>query len=227
MASLYDRTTAFLRWVYDSRIATPPVLDPAVYFPGAAAFAANWLAIRQEAMALAANLHKVPRFHELMSEQADISFNDGLDWRVFVLKAYGVEFRKNMEACPALAGLVAANPDVLSAAISFMAPRKHIPPHRGPFRGILRFYLVLSMPLLEDGTPAAALRVADAEHYLNDGEYLLWDDTYEHEVWNRSDRMRAVLLLDVRRHGMPRDLRMLSQAVVWAAALGARVRGVS
>ena len=80
-----------------------------------------------------------------------------------------------------------ASPDVLSASISFLAPGKHIPVHRGPFRGVLRFYLVLSMPLAADGRPAAVLKVAGTEHRLADGEYLLWDDTFPHEVINNSN----------------------------------------
>lgn len=35
-----------------------------------------------------------------------------------------------------------------------------------------------------------------------EGECLVFDDTAEHEAWNRSDRMRTVLLLDVLRPGV-------------------------
>ena len=59
---------------------------------------------------------------------------------MFILKAYGAEFPRNMAVCPTLAALVTASPDVLSASISFLAPGKHLPVHRGPFRGVLRFY---------------------------------------------------------------------------------------
>ena len=42
------------------------------------------------------------------------------DWRMFILKAYGAEFRHNMAVCPTFAALVTASPDVLSASISFL-----------------------------------------------------------------------------------------------------------
>jgi aspartate beta-hydroxylase len=71
-----------------------------------------------------------------MREQKGIA-NDGRDWRLFVLKAYGVEFAESMAACPRLGALVADTSGILSASISFMAPRKHIPAHRGPFRGVV------------------------------------------------------------------------------------------
>jgi aspartate beta-hydroxylase len=127
-----------------------------------------------------------------MREQTAISANDGRDWRMFILKAYGTEFPHNMAVCPNLAAAVAASPEVLSASLSFLAPRKHIPVHRGPFRGVLRFYLVLWMPPAADGRPAAVLKIDSA-----DGEFLLWDDTFPPEVTNGSDEVRAVLLLDV------------------------------
>jgi aspartate beta-hydroxylase len=222
--SLYDRAAAAVRSIFDSRIQGPPVLDVSRWFPAGQRFAASWKAIRDEAMSLTRRMEDVPRFHDIMPEQASISANDNRDWRLFMLKAYGVSFPENIAACPTLAGLLAATPEVLSASLSFMAPGKHIPPHRGPFRGILRFYLVLEMPKLADGEPAAILHVDGVDYRLNDGEYLLWDDTFIHEVLNRSDRVRAVLLLDVWRPGMPMDMEVFSRLIAFGVRLGMRSR---
>ncbi|RAE01109.1 aspartyl/asparaginyl beta-hydroxylase domain-containing protein, partial [Burkholderia multivorans] len=149
------------------------------------------------------------------------------DWRMFIMQAYGQPFPRNLSRCPTVASIVATSPDVLSASLSFLAPGKHIPPHRGPFRGILRGYLVLSMPRRADGTPAAVLKVDGREYRLDEGRFLLWDDTFEHEVWNDSDDVRIVLLLDIRRRDMPRMLRWLSNAVIGIVRLGIRLRGGS
>jgi aspartate beta-hydroxylase len=65
------------------------------------------------------------------------------------------------------------------------------------------------------------------DHRLDDGESLLWDDTYEHEVRNESDLPRIALLLDVRRPSMPADMRLLTNLVVAVVQIGMRVRGVS
>ena len=206
------------------RIEGSPVLDVATNFPSAAQFSSAWRSIRDEAQAVAQQMHRVPRFHEIMREQTSISANDLRDWRMFILRAYGAEFPRNMAVCPTLAALVAASPDVLSASISFLAPGKHIPEHRGPFRGVLRFYLVLSMPLAADGRPAALLKVAGTDYRLADGEYLLWDDTFPHEVTNDSDEVRTVLLLDVWRRGMPLDMRLLSHLLIFIVRVTARLR---
>ncbi|GFZ89396.1 aspartyl/asparaginyl beta-hydroxylase domain-containing protein [Dyella caseinilytica] len=227
MSLLYDLSANTVRRIYDARINTPPVLDTGVYFPDASKFTAGWQAIRDEALAIAAQrMQTVPRFHEIMPAQAPISANDGKDWRLFVLKVYGTDIDKNLAACPQLAQIIASSPDVLSASLSFLAPRKHIPRHRGPFRGVLRYQLGLSVPTDADGRPAAVLSLNDEEHRVGDGQHLLWDDTYPHEVWNNSDDMRAVLLLDVRRQHMPMDLRMLSSALIASVGMFARFRGV-
>ncbi len=226
MGFFYDQTATLVRQIYDSRIEGPAVLDAGALFPSAVKFAAAWREIRDEAARVAAGLDGVPRFHELMREQRAISANDGRDWRLFVLKAYGVEFAPNMAVCPRLAAIVAGTPDILSASISFMAPGKHIPAHRGPFRGVLRFYLGLSVPRHADGRPAAVLKIDGKEHRVGDGEWLLWDDTYAHEVRNESDAVRSVLLLDVWRRDMPVDMALFSRFLIAAVGLAMRWRGL-
>ena len=48
---------------------------------------------------------------------------------------------------------------------------------------------------VERGPAHVCLR-ALVRHRLADGESLLWDDTFPHEVWNRSEEVRIALLLD-------------------------------
>jgi aspartate beta-hydroxylase len=222
----YDRAADLVRLIYDGRIDGPPVLDMDAYFPRGVDFVRAWRRIRDEALSLSTRLHQVPRFHDIMREQVSISANDGRDWRMFVLKAYGTSVPKNMAACPTLSELLCDAPDVLSASISFLAPGKHVPAHRGPFRGVLRFYLGLSVPRADDGRPAAVLRVADTEYRIGDGDCMLWDDTFPHEVWNRSDQVRSVLLLDVWRRDMPIDMVLFSKMLIALVRAGIRVRGV-
>ena len=226
MFAIYDHAIAALRRLFDLRIKEAAVLDTAALFPDADHFIAHWRAIRDEALSVARELNTVPRFHEVMREQAPISANDGRDWRMFIMQAYGHIFRASLDRCPVLASVVARSPDVLSASFSFLAAGKHIPPHHGPFRGILRGYLVLDMPRRRtDGSPAAVLKVDQREYRLPEGEFMLWDDTYEHEVWNDSDSVRIVLLLDIRRRGLPVDMRVLSAAVIALVRFGVWLRG--
>ncbi len=224
VSKLYEQCTNILRRVYDSRISDPPVLDPAARFPAAQRFVEAWPALRDEALRLAENIGQIPRFHELMAEQADISANDDRDWRMFVLKAYGVPIHANLSQCPALAALLESTPDVLTATLSFLAPHKHIPLHRGPFRGVLRFYLGLAVPTTAAGQADTVLMIDGSAHRIRAGECLLWDDTFAHEVWNHSDAVRIALLLDVRRRNMPLSLTMLSALIVGIAGIAVRLR---
>jgi Aspartyl/asparaginyl beta-hydroxylase and related dioxygenases len=224
---LYDRATGVVRAIYDSRIATPATLDSEHYFPNAKRFTERWTDIRHEALAVAGMLNQVPRFHDIMPAQADISANDGRDWRVFIMKAYGVTVQNNLQRCPTVAALLHAAPEVVSAILSFLAPGKHVPEHRGPFRGILRFHLMLSMPRDGNGVPACVMNIDGVPYRLGDGESLLWDDTYSHEVWNRSDQVRIALLLDVWRRDMPFDIALLSQAILLATKTAIRMGGMS
>jgi aspartate beta-hydroxylase len=214
VADWYYNLADGLRWIYDRRIATPAILDTERYFPNAYRFVAAWEALRDEAMAVAAQMPRVPRFHEIMPEQADISANDGRDWRMYIMKAYGHIAQENLSRCPVMAALLPECPEVLSATYSFLAPGKHVPEHRGPFRGILRFHLGLSMPRDRNGNLGAILWIDSKPHLLDNGACLLWDDTYPHELLNTTDQVRAVLLLDVWRPKMPPDMVALSSVVV-------------
>jgi aspartate beta-hydroxylase len=220
----YDMAVDAVRSLYDWRIAGQAILNADREFPDASRFHAGWRRIREEALTVAAGIQRVPRFHEVMPEQRSISANDGRDWRMFILKAYGRELTSNMASCRTLADIVRTSPDVLSASFSFLGPGKHIPAHRGPIRGIIRFYLVLSMPCTEGGEPAAVLKIAGAEHRLAEGQFLVWDDTFEHEAWNESDRLRIVLSLDVWRRSMPLDMKLLTIAIIGLVRLSMRLR---
>ena len=227
MLQLYDRAAGAVRAIYDRRITTPATLDAEHYFPNAKRFIDRWTDIRREALGVAGMLNEVPRFHDIMPAQADISANDGRDWRMFIMKAYGVTVDKNLQRCPTVAALLDEAPEVVSATFSFLAPGKHIPEHRGPFRGILRFHLMLSMPYDGNGRPACVMNIDGVPYQLGDGESLLWDDTYPHEVWNRSDHVRIALLLDVWRRDMPADIALLSRAILLGTQAVIRMGGMS
>ena len=224
---LYDRASKVVRAIYDRRITTPATLDTEHYFPNAKLFNDRWTDIRREALAIAGMLEQVPRFHDIMPAQADISANDGRDWRMFIMKAYGVTMPDNLQRCPTVAALLDEAPEVVTAVLSFLAPGKHIPKHRGPFRAILRYHLMLSVPLDGGGGPACELNVDGVPYMLGDGESLLWDDTFPHEAWNRSGQVRIALLLDVWRKDMPADIALMSRAILLGTQAAIRMGGMS
>ena len=130
-----------VRAIYDRRIATPATFDAAHYFPNAKRFTERWTDIRHAALDVASAFNQVPRFHDIMPAQADILANDGRDWRVSIMKAYGVTMESNLRRCPTVVVLLHEAPEVVSAILSFLAPGKHVPEYRGPFCGISTFFI--------------------------------------------------------------------------------------
>ena len=80
---------------------------------------------------------------------------------------------------------------------SILAPRKRIPPHGGPYKGVLRYHLALMVPEPADqcGHPRRRRRARTG----TEGESLVFDDTCEHEAWNDTDGTRVVLFVDLMR----------------------------
>ena len=93
---------------------------------------------------------------------------------------------KIVEALP-LAGIPGRAPTVF---FSILQAGKHIPPHTG----VTNTRAIIHLPLVVP--PGCHFRVGGETREWREGEALAFDDTIEHEAWNRSDRDRAVLILD-------------------------------
>ena len=219
VSTFYDLVSATIRSFYDRRIATPPILDCDRYFPEHVVFTNNWQKIRDECLHLMRDMGAIPHFHEVMPEQRPLSEHGKKFWRLLVLRAYGVDHPGNQAKCPVTASLFKNNKSIQSVAISFLEANKHIPIHRGPFRGVLRYHLGLVIPRNADGSSTNRLRINGLLHELSEGHGLLWDDTYLHEAWNESESVRAVLLIDVVRPDMPRLLTVMNNLIIFLLRL--------
>jgi aspartyl/asparaginyl beta-hydroxylase (cupin superfamily) len=167
-------------------------------FPWVPALEAAWPAIRAELDAVMQRDEPIPPFQAISPEQAAITQDER--WRTYVLYAYGARATRNCRECPATAAAVEHIPGMKSALFSILSPGKHIPPHRGPYKGLLRCHLGLRIP----GPPGAArLRVGATHSTWAEGRALVFDDTLEHEVWNDSAEDRVVLFIDFLRPMRP------------------------
>ena len=60
--------------------------------------------------------------------------------------------------------------------------------------GVANSRLTVHLPLI---VPAGcAIRVGDDIHEWREGELFAFDDSFEHEAWNRSSELRVILLMD-------------------------------
>ena len=118
-------------------------------------------------------------------------------WDGYYFYRWGVRRDDNCLSCPATARALESlplcrvrehGPEVL---FSVFTPGTHLLPHRG----VTNARAVVHLPLIVPGD--CALKVGGEIHVWQEGRLVAFDDTYEHEAWNRSSEVRVVLIVDV------------------------------
>jgi len=180
--------------------------------PALRAFDRHYEDIRRELEAVLADRESIPRYHDLDPLQTEISASrePGKRWQVFMFDCMGVRSERNCARCPVTASLVGAVPDLFQAFFSILEGGKPIPAHEGIYRGYLRYHLGLKVP--RERPPR--IRVKDRFHEWREGESIVFDDSWEHQVYNEADDIRVVLIVDVLRPlpALPRALNRLVRA---------------
>lgn len=116
-------------------------------------------------------------------------------WGLMMLFMMGEKPEVHRRLFPKTVALVDRVPNLWQAQVSVLSPGKHIPPHKGQYAGYLRYHLALRVP--EGAKPR--IRVHDRWYEWKQGEAVLFDDSWEHEVVNPSSEPRVVLMVDIRR----------------------------
>ena len=173
-----------------ARYGNPCVYDVA-RFTWAAELERDWQLIRRELDVVLERKRDLPNVQEITSDAASITQDSG--WKIFPLIAYGIRSSRNIRACPATWRAVSRIPGLRTAMFSILEPGKHLPPHRGPYNGVLRLHLGLRVPEPRERT---GIRVGSDVCYWEEGKALIFDDAYEHEAWNFTTGLRAVLFID-------------------------------
>ncbi len=141
-----------------------------------------------------------------------------LDWSSLHLYKVGMEmpfvrlFPKTLAALEA-ADLVRLEGRPVELLFSRLRPGAHIPPHFGTENQRITVHLPLVVP------GDCEIRVGSARHAWREGEIFAFDDSFEHEAWNRSGRDRVVLIFQAHNP----DLRPEERAAV-EYAIGKRER---
>ena len=198
----------------EQRVSTDPRQKPTfLFFPGLPAtpyldkgliaeiedLEAATSGIRAELISLlpsAAGRERV--FHAGELEETNLR---GLDqppsWNGYYFFRHGERRDDNCAACPVtastldtlpLARVPGHGPEVL---FSVFSPGTHLLPHCGVTNTRVVGHLPLMIP------DNCALRVGGEDHHWREGEVVVFDDTYEHEAWNRSERTRVVMIFDL------------------------------
>ncbi len=200
-----------------SLVGTTAFFDEA-YFPWLAELKSEWSAVRAEADAVRAMRDQLPAFQDISKEVGYISKDD--HWKTFMLMGYGFRCERNLEQCPATNKALRHIPDLRTAFFSILEPGKKLPPHRGPYNGVLRLHLGLVIP---EPAEQCWIRVASERRFWQPGEVLVFDDALEHEVHNDTDGERVVLFIDfLRPCAWP--ISWLNRLLVFAAGYSPLVR---
>jgi aspartyl/asparaginyl beta-hydroxylase (cupin superfamily) len=123
--------------------------------------------------------------------------NKSRRWSAYFLWNQGVAQQAHMARCPRTVQLLEGAPqcDVAhrgpTAFFSILDAATSIPSHCGVTNTRLTVHLPLIVP------PDCGFRVGSETRQWVPGKAWVFDDTIEHEAWNRSDLPRAILIFDI------------------------------
>ena len=183
-----------------------PDLPPATYFdralfPWYEILESSWTAIRDEMNAV---MHEPDALAPFLGDHPPEAMKDYLGgvenpvWDAYFFYRHGERFDAHHARCPHTSAALESLPTLVrirehapEVCYSMLTPGTHILKHRG----VTNTRLVTHLPLIIPDN--CAISVGGEERVWREGECFSFDDTYEHEAWNRSDRTRVVMLLDV------------------------------
>jgi beta-hydroxylase len=184
-----QRVMAWNERLIDRAIPKPSGTLSTEDFAWMAPLEAHWEEIAAEVDALRAARIQLP-------DVADVAgFDQGNEgsWTTYTLFTYGTWLETHCARCPVTTELVRDIPNLQVAGFSVLGPHSHLPRHRGPNRGALRYQIGLRVP-----EPAGSSRIQVGEdlHVWSEGASMVFDHSVHHEAWNDSDGDRYLLFIE-------------------------------
>jgi aspartyl/asparaginyl beta-hydroxylase (cupin superfamily) len=198
-SSLYSRLLfRFIDWLRHRIARASLVGDKPIFqnsqFSWIPELEARTPAIRAELTELLAERQHLPAFHEISPDVGMITSDD--QWKTFVFMGYGLRSERNLARCPETARALQGIPGIRSAFFSILEPGKRIPLHTGPYNGVLRLHLGLVVP---EPAERCWIEVGGERYHWQEGQAVVFDDLYPHQVHNDTPGLRAVLFVDFER----------------------------
>jgi aspartate beta-hydroxylase len=188
------------KFLYVPGLPDLPYHDPQLQ-PWARQLQAGWTDLRDEACELLGRAQNFESFLGLKPGEVRPEYigGDGPNpaWDAFFFYRHGERFDAHHARCPKTSALLESLPlcrvanQAPEVCFSVLRPGSHIKAHHG----VTNSRLVMHVPLVVP--PDCALNIVGVgEHAWREGELMMFDDTYQHEAWNRSDQTRVILLMD-------------------------------
>ncbi|HEX3896725.1 MAG TPA: aspartyl/asparaginyl beta-hydroxylase domain-containing protein [Rudaea sp.] len=201
---LGDRVPDYQNSAQRAKFLHFPGLPTSAYFAGAlfpwyAELEKNTDIISAELLALLGEKKNFEPFLNIPSPEQVPNYLGGEkpNWDAFFFYRHGRRYDENCAQCPRTTEILESLPLVRIAehapevCFSVLTPGTHILPHHGSTNTRLVTHLPLVVP------PDCAIKVGGELHAWEEGRCITFDDTFEHEAWNRSDQTRTVLIMDV------------------------------
>jgi aspartyl/asparaginyl beta-hydroxylase (cupin superfamily) len=136
---------------------------------------------------------------DLQRPQGDVhGMLENADWSSLFLWEAGAAVDDHIAHCPKIFDAVMRHVPLCqlgkrapSVMLSLLRPGAHIPPHTG----MVNCRYICHLPLIVP--PQCGFRVGEKTIEWQQGKVILFDDTVQHEAWNRSDQNRLVLIFDI------------------------------
>lgn len=195
MRQMFDHSTFMapincLLYVF-SKIPSKPYHDVGT-FPELNLLQQNWEKIKEEALALESD-------NGIVATQGydDAGFNSFFrtGWKRFHLKWYGNDLVSARQKCSYTCSLLDQIPSVKAAMFASLPPGAKLVSHRDPYAGSMRYHLGLVTP----GDSGCSIFVDGEQYTWQDGEGVVFDETFIHYAENKTKEPRIVLFCDVRR----------------------------
>jgi len=131
-------------------------------------------------------------------ERIQSNVSEGGEWNSFYFYNQGRRIDENCKRCPITTRVLESIEPLMSNCglgyvyFSVIGPGTHITSHCGPTNLRLRCHLPLIVP------EGCAMRVGDTVKRWDEGQCVIFDDSFNHEVWHKgTEGNRVVLLIDV------------------------------
>ena len=191
-------------YLFTRNVRTEAILDPDIYFPGHIDFQNSFSEIRREVEDVMRYQSSVPLTRDTFNGEnnyigSDIQVgSDGKQkgWRFFMLTAGSDVSEAAKRLCPKTLELIQKHPQILSSGISILPGKVSIPQHVGYYKGILRYMLPIIVPKNRENV---YICLNDQKLVWEEGVSVVFDDTYPHKVYNKTDETRVVLYMDIER----------------------------
>jgi beta-hydroxylase len=184
----------------------------------------NWKIIQKEALNMYHKKDKLLNMRDIgaMDNFSRVDAEPNM-WKVFVLKWYDKPLENAKRLCPETVKLIDECKDVHAAMFSILEPGKYVPPHKGPWTACLRYHLGLKIP---NDVENCYIKVNNHKYTWSEGESFIFDDTYEHSVYNNTNECRIILFVDIERP-LPFPVNKLNKYLCKNVSFHSFVKGVN